>query len=323
MRAQVEVVRGKLAAAKAHDLAGQSAEALRLTREAVAESKEIHYRPLEAEALGQLGELQKVRGEVKGAESAFKEAALAASASGHDLVFALVWIGQTATYVNRASYPEAEEAAKSAFAAIERLGGNDELLANLLNDVAVLREGEGNYADAVSNHERALEIRKRLFGPVHRDVAQSLNNIGIAYARLGDDERALESYRSALAVYEQTLGPRHPRLALNLNNIGNVLRRQGKLEESRASYERAVAIVEAAEGPGAFEVALPLDNLGIVLRLQKRYDEALALHQRALRIRQASLGDSHPIVGSTLEHIGTVLEAQGKLGEAGDHFERQ
>ena len=322
-RAKVQQVRNKLAVAKAHDLAGQYAEELRLETSAAAEAKEIHYRPLEAEALGQLGELQKTKGDLKAAEATFKEALRAALASGHDLVSAQVWTGQVGLNIKRTRYQDADEAANNALAALERVGGNEVLLAPLLNDLGALREGEAKYDEAVANHQRALEIRKRLYGPIHRDVAQSMNNLGIAFARLGNDDQALEYYRGALSVYEQTLGPRHSRLSLSLNNIGNVLRRQGKLEESRASYERAVAIVEQAEGPDAPDVALPLDNLGIVVRLQGKFEEALALHRRALKIRQGQLGDSHPDVGATLEHIGTVLVEQKKPSEALGYFERQ
>ncbi|HYR54612.1 MAG TPA: serine/threonine-protein kinase [Myxococcaceae bacterium] len=322
-RAKVEEVRKKLATGRAHELAGQYAEASKIEIAAVAEAKEIGYRPLEAEALASLGQFQTTAGDVKAAETTLKDAVLAASASGHDFAFAKAWIAQVGLYIKRARFHESDEAIRSASAALERLGGNDELLGDLLNDTAVLREGQGKYDQALVNHQRALEIRKRLLGPVHRDVAQSLNNLGIAYARLDNDDQALEAYRGALSIYEQTLGPGHPRLALSLNNIGNVLRRQRKLDPSRAAYERAIAIVEQAEGPEAFNVALPVDNLGILCRLQGRFEEALALHQRALKIRQRELGEGHPDVGATFEHVGQVLVDQKKPGEALSYFERQ
>jgi tetratricopeptide (TPR) repeat protein len=73
--------------------------------------------------------------------------------------------------------------------------------------------------EALRHHERALEIRLKLFGEEHPGTAQSLNNIGATYSDLGKYLEALKYLERALAVYRKLFGEEHPATLLTSHNL--------------------------------------------------------------------------------------------------------
>jgi hypothetical protein len=73
VRSRAEELRQKLAQVGALSLAGKYAEGLPLAQAAVAGSRELRYRPLEADALSQLGTLQARAGDFKGSDQTFHQ----------------------------------------------------------------------------------------------------------------------------------------------------------------------------------------------------------------------------------------------------------
>ena len=56
----------------------------------------------------------------------------------------------------------------------------------------------GDYEKALPLYQRALEIREKVLGPHHPDVATILNNLALLYHHIGDYEKALPLYQRAL-----------------------------------------------------------------------------------------------------------------------------
>ena len=48
----------------------------------------------------------------------------------------------------------------------------------------------GEYSQAKELHEKALTIRKKIFGEEHADVATSYSNLALVYNRLGEYNQA-------------------------------------------------------------------------------------------------------------------------------------
>src|SRR6266540_4224757 len=99
--------------------------------------------------------------------------------------------------------------------------GNDRALheaRGLYEDARKLRR-EGKYDEALQLVERSLEIRERLLGPDHPDVADSLNNLASIYYNQGDFPKADLLFRRALMIREKALGPSHLDVAQSLSNL--------------------------------------------------------------------------------------------------------
>ena len=58
----------------------------------------------------------------------------------------------------------------------------------------------GEYNQAKELHEKALIIRKKIFGEDRADVATSYNNLALVYQLLGEDDQAKEVYEKALII---------------------------------------------------------------------------------------------------------------------------
>ncbi|MDB4954118.1 MAG: Serine/threonine kinase [Myxococcales bacterium] len=348
IRERVEAARSELAAAKALRLLGRVGPALEKTEMIAAQSKELNYRPLDAEALLMLGDLKDRSGDTAAGIKLVEQAVVAADAGNHRLVAAQAWsnLAWMQGYEQR-QFERAEFAVRMAAAAIESLGGNAELSAQLTNYEALILETKGQlepaytkylaalaarermhqpeswqmalvlndlgsverklnkFAAARAHHERALAIRRTLFGEVHPYVFSSLLNLGNVAWSEGDYPQAEQRFQAAIAVADEVFPAMHPQKAKGLANLGSVFEKQAKYQESVQAYRRALAIYESVRGPDHADVADTLHNLGNVLATIGQTEEAIRDYERALAIVEK--GDDDPSLASVLYDFGDVL----------------
>jgi CHAT domain-containing protein/Tfp pilus assembly protein PilF len=202
------------------------------------------------------------------------------------------------------------------------LGPEHPRVAMSLNNLAVLLETQGNYAEARPLQERALKIREKALGPEHPDVAMSLNNLAMLLQTQGNYQEARPLFERALRIVEKALGPEHPDVALSLNNLALLLQTQGNYGEARPLYERSLKIREKALDPEHPDVANSLNSLAGLLETQGNYEEARPLFERSLKIYEKALGPEHPKVALSLNNLASLLKTQGNYDEARPLYER-
>jgi len=71
-------------------------------------------------------------------------------------------------------------------------------------------EKKGDLENALVQHQKALEIRTRVFGSDHLDVAKSYNNISNVDNRQVKYEESLEYYQKHLDITVRLVGRRPP-----------------------------------------------------------------------------------------------------------------
>jgi len=64
----------------------------------------------------------------------------------------------------------------------------------------------GDYAAARPLFEQALDLRQRVLGPDHPDVANSMNNLSALYEAMGRHLEALDRMRQAAAIDQHMIG---------------------------------------------------------------------------------------------------------------------
>lgn len=101
---------------------------------------------------------------------------------------------------------EAETLYRRALAVFDSAEGADYDLAVLHNNLGVIAAEQGDEDAAERHYRAALDIKERLLGPDHADVAMTLQNLGV----LTEDRAILER---ALEIFEATLDPGHPKIA--------------------------------------------------------------------------------------------------------------
>jgi tetratricopeptide (TPR) repeat protein len=193
-------------------------------------------------------------------------------------------------------------------------------LASSLNNLALLYNAQGEWAEAEHFYDQALAIRRILFSnKPNEDLVCSMNNLADLYRDQGRWAEAEPLYAQALQICENLLGEEpNEYLASILNNLATLYRSQGKWAEAEPLYVRSLQICEIlfAEQPNNY-LAGSLNNLGTLYYSQGKWDEAEPLLIRAIQIRQDLFGDRpNNNLASSLGNLASVYESQGRLDKA-------
>ncbi len=323
--ARVFALRRRIAEAGALRLAGKYLDALPGAENAVRDARRLGYAPVVAEALYELGDIEVHLGRGESASARLLEAVDLAEASRHDDLAARIWVRLVGAAALVLESPARGEAwFRRARAAIERIGfasdANQAKWALALSHLGLVHHGAAAYDEAEAEQRRALEIRTRLFGDDHLDVARSLDNLGNTLAARGQRPRARELYRRALAIRIRVLGENHPEVAQGRFNIGMLLMEEGALEEAGEHYAAALRVYQQSYGAGSARTAHVL--LAMAQLDERRGDLVAALEHatRADRIYAAHRGEDHPDRVKTRNLLATLLFRQERYEEALQHY---
>jgi tetratricopeptide (TPR) repeat protein/CHAT domain-containing protein len=218
------------------------------------------------------------------------------------------------------NYPGAlVEAEKGEAAVRARFGVNHTNYGAALNNLAMVHNAQGNYAQAEDLYKRALAIREKTLGTNHPEVAKVLHNLAYVYESQGKYLDAESFNKRALAIEEKIVGANHPQTAMTLNNLGIVLQKQGRYGQAEQVYTRALAVREKVLGSMHRDVAQTLDNMANLYVLEGKLGKAEELYRRSLAIKEKTIGPGHPEVALTLSGLGWLYVTQGRYNE-GEHL---
>ncbi len=202
------------------------------------------------------------------------------------------------------------------------LGAADRLVADVEHDLGCSLVEAGDYRVGRECFERALVIRRGVFGPDHSLVADSLNDLGVMLFQAADFSEAKGHFEQALEIQIRINGEDHPDIARIRGNIGTVALRMGDFAGARKNFEGALDARIRSHGEGHPEVAAILNNLGVVCLEAGEYAGARRHLLRALEIRRRVLGAHHPDIAQTLSNLGATMARLGKSAEAREYFEQ-
>ena len=316
-RAKVESGEAKVAAVKANLAAGKVKEALPLAEGALAAAKATGYRPLEAQALYQLGVVLTRSARHKDAERSLTGAFAAALAGKDDRTATLAASRLIAVLGYKlARHDDAERWSSIAKGFVERLGDDADLRANLEAQLGLVALERGRYTEMLGHQRRAVSSYERAHGKGGPGAAVHYSNLGLGYYRTGDLENALVELRRALGESERVLGADHPEVARYRNNLAIVLSDRGDYEEALALHRLTLATYTKVFGADHPNTGDSHTNIGIPLIELRRYPEAILHHRRAMAIFERANGAAHPSVAIAANNLGNALEASGKAKEA-------
>jgi tetratricopeptide (TPR) repeat protein len=301
--AKVTLVRARLAQVKALDDSGKYADALSLAQKISGEAEQTGDRGVQATALYTEGCLLGRTGNLPRAEETLRRATSAADAAGDDAIRVRAW-GSLLFYVAGEGgkpdlIPTLREQAQGALA---RLGGDDDVEANFLEDLGSAFMAGGKIAEAREADERAAGLEERTFGKNSWQEAVALINLGITYAAAGEGAKAIEIEQRALAIDEHQLGRAHPFLAAIENTLAGASLEDGNLAEAEVHARRAVEIAEGVMSEE--ELTRFLYDLGEVLLAEGKLEAALESDQRALAIATKSHASDDPVLRGFLVGVG-------------------
>ena len=290
--AKVADMRMRLAEEKARFDAGRWKQALETATRMIPDARALGYQPLLAELLGFVGRVQAKKSEPRAAEKTLIEAYRQADASRHDEVRAEA--ATTLVFVIGAQEGEIQDAlrwSEAAAAVLQRLGGHELLRAWLLNNLGCAYTVHHDTSQAIAALKEGLDLKQKLLGSDHVDVALSEGNLAFVLGAAGRSAEALPHVDRAIEILERKLGPAHPDLFNQLNNRGEFLNAMGRPDEAIRSFLRAMKLWEREQGGEDPVLAYPLTGLGIGYLALRKPGNALEPLERALRLRARGQAD--------------------------------
>ena len=192
----------------------------------------------------------------------------------------------------------------------------------LLDRVGFYLQERAQYDLTEPLYKQALDIREKVLGAEHPDIAHSLNHLAELYRIQGKYDQAEPLYQKALSICEQTLGPSHLDVAIILTYLAGLCRAQGKYLQAEPLFQRALNIREQALEPEHPDIAHSLNHLGLLYDTQGKYDQAEPLYIRALAIREKVLGVEHPDIAQSLNNLALLYYNQGSYNQAEPFYMR-
>jgi CHAT domain-containing protein/Tfp pilus assembly protein PilF len=177
-------------------------------------------------------------------------------------------------------------------------------------------EREQKYDEALPLVQRAIEIREKLLGPNHRDVAIATGELAWLYDMKGELAKAEPLYERARSIIEKVRGSEHPDVANSLGVLALLYLNRGENAKASLFQARAVAIFEKTLGAEHPRFVDYLNTLAEIHRDRGEYAEAESLLKRALVLGERSLGSDHPDVARTLRNLAILYDIKGEFAKA-------
>lgn len=189
-------------------------------------------------------------------------------------------------------------------------------IATLQHNLALYLDDRGEYGDARTLLEGALEVRSQALGTEHPATVTSLNNLAVVLRAQGDLDTARDLHRKTFDINLRTHGPDNFATLNSLNNLAEVLRNQGDLDSAHTLHRQTLETRRRTLGSDHLDTVTSLNNFAEVLRLQGDIDAARTLYQEALDTCRRTLGPAHLYTLTSLNNLAVVLRSQGDLQTA-------
>src|SRR6266446_2986079 len=203
----------------------------------------------------------------------------------------------------------------------QSLSAEPEMQAELYQTLGVIYQKLGKFDRADNLLGTALEQRKKVYGPDHRFVAESLTATALLRANQAKYEEAERLARDGLEMSKRHLSASHPSVARATFALGKVLEDRGKYDQSFPVLEEAVRLQSKPTSVTA-DLAASLSELANSHFYAGHYDISESLNQRVLTIDRQLYGERHPLVADTLINLGAIQFQKGNYSES-EKFNRQ
>jgi tetratricopeptide (TPR) repeat protein/transcriptional regulator with XRE-family HTH domain len=282
-----------------------------LLQAALATARQARDRAGQADALNELGLLQRVTGDCPAAAASYQQALELYRALGDRLgqASALDQLGKV--QFETGDYPAAAASHQQALALYRDLGHRvGQALA--ITNLGIVQAWTGDYAAAAARHRQALDLFRDLGHGMGQ--ANAISALGVVQAWTGDYPAAAASLIEARSMFRD-LGDRQG-LASAILNLGEVQGLTGDYPAAAASQRQALDMFrDLGDRHGQ---ASAISNLGTVQLWTGDYPAAAASLTEALGTL-CDIGHRHG-QAEILNHLGEVMARSGDSRQARDHY---
>ena len=203
----------------------------------------------------------------------------------------------------------------------------DDLIGALVH-VANVLEDQGEFVEAQTLLEEALERSQTMQGQAHPNTWLIMESLAIISGQLGKYAEAHTLFAQVLAGLKEVYGDTHHLTLIVRSRYTSLLFMQGRYSEAELERKSLLEDEILVFGVEAYRVITSMHNVGVVLLRQKKYEEAETTFKRLFNLQEegAKLGTERPTkrrngavrtdAPNSRDLIRVCLEAQGKAEEA-------
>ncbi|HTJ40623.1 MAG TPA: tetratricopeptide repeat protein, partial [Kofleriaceae bacterium] len=182
-------------------------------------------------------------------------------------------------------------------------------------NLAIAYDHAGRTTDAAREIDRALAIRRPLFGPDHVAVADLESEAAVIAFKQGRTDDAIALARHAADVDARAYGERSLPYAEALSRLAGMLGQLGRLDDAAPILDRALAIHRALD-PAGEHAGMDEANLAVIEAQRGNLELALDHGTRALASLEQLWGADNPRLSDGLILIGYCQRGLGRTSEA-------
>lgn len=212
------------------------------------------------------------------------------------------------------NYPAAIEALEGAKSKWDELNvPEDETLANVYFNLAQAYACDNQDAKAIETMNKALEIRKRLYGENNILVAMSYDFMAQSYGIMCDQETEKKYLDDALKIALDTVGENHMATAIIYLDMGEYHRQTGDLDKAVECHKHALEIRKNILGVNNINTVMVYEALANDYRESGQNELAAENVERAIKITEELYGRDR------IYTAHTYITAAWIYSDMGDH----
>lgn len=176
--------------------------------------------------------------------------------------------------VGRGDFAAAADLWVQALEALDSIPDEDARVALTLDRLADCLCKQNRKAQAVPVLEYCVDLKERVLGGDHIELANTLNNLAEVFYSMGMFQKAQPLSERIMSIYEQVFGSEHLGLAMIATFLALIYHGQKDFQKAEPLYKRALSIKQKVLGYNHSEVALLIENYAALLYETNRSDEA-------------------------------------------------
>jgi tetratricopeptide (TPR) repeat protein len=174
----------------------------------------------------------------------------------------------------------------------------------------------GFYPEALTQIERALELRRNLFGAEDPRTLETTASLGLIFMFQGKYAEAEKLLSPALEVSRRVLGPEDPATATMMNELATAYFEQDKVAQAEALWKQTLDLRRKLFGPESPKTLGTMNNLTLVSIAEGKFSQAESLDLALLEIHRRKEGPEQPETLGIMHNLAMDYLDEGKYAEA-------
>jgi tetratricopeptide (TPR) repeat protein len=219
-------------------------------------------------------------------------------------------------------YESARQAFAQAWDLVQQRPADDPIRYDILKRLTAVRAAAGEFADADSYLQMAMNWQEHLVGPNDPEIAEDLLLSFNLSRAMKNYDRARLILGRAMAIHVQAYGASSVQVADDFSRMAQTDLEQKGLEDAVRDSNAALQIRTQLAGPLDRSLVPDLDRVAGAYNALREYESAESNYRRALVIRETLEGREDPDLIATLDGLAYACFGQKKYDIAEPLYQR-